>query len=293
MVYSPADRLNHPARLAAAATIWLLAAGLAAAGCGQTAEVPSLDQLQKQANGAGSGGASGTPSSGTGGNSVEPANATAAADAVPTATKCTETKQDDGTVCLVCYDPTGKEIKRDCGKPGSPGPNTGCGPAPADQPGVCKVYEDKGAQCAICTDGKGNEISRACAAPGMPANQDPGPVTCTQNSYPDGTVCTVCSDGKGNVLKKGCTAPAPEPPMPSMVVCKDYDQNGAKCVVCYDGAGQVVKQGCSQPANPGPGMMPPPPKVDCRTFKDKTSVCIVCTDESGTVVKQECHANAP
>jgi hypothetical protein len=201
--------------------------------------------------------------------------------------KCEETKTMDGNLCIVCWDAKGTEIKRDCRMPA----NT-CGmPVPPPSPpipAICRDLVEKDVKCVVCLDAAtGKEVSRACSGPAMPAPMPTGEVTCVDSSYADGTKCTVCTDAKGNVIKKGCWTPAPTPTEPSMISCKDYEQNGAHCTVCTDATGAVVKQGCSTPAT----MPAPTPTISCRTYKDPMSVCIVCTDENGKVVKQDCQPN--
>jgi hypothetical protein len=201
---------------------------------------------------------------------------------------CEETRQPDGTTCLVCKDANGNILRRGCHAPPStcrPDPGT---PAPVP---VCRETEVNGARCTICTDPMGGEIRRACQ---MPPGTPPGPVTCEEKSFPDGVTCVFCSDAQGNVIKRACSGPVPEPPAPPMVTCKDYVENGARCTVCVDAAGAVVKQACAGPAMPTP-MTPPAPMtspITCHTFHNPNSTCIICLDSAGKVVKQDCSASA-
>jgi hypothetical protein len=216
----------------------------------------------------------------------------------PTNGACVETKERDGSVCVVCKDAAGNVIKRGCNTPPAtcpvPAPVPPFPPVPAPlpppvpplpapvpppvplppvpapvpppipplppvpAPATCKETEINGLKCVVCVDANGRELQRSCQ--GAPMN----PVNCQDTSYPDGTTCSVCTDARGNIIKKGCWSPVPQPTPPAMITCKGYEQNGAVCVVCVDASGATVKQDCGPPTPPDPNkpppgtMMPPP-----------------------------------
>jgi hypothetical protein len=329
----------------------LVLALVAAVGCSETADLDSaLNEVRSRGPNQGSGGTAPGSAGGTGGTSgsrgevsckmrgdgnfvcttcVDVATGKIVRDDCqrgmsgdPMRAECTETREADGTVCVLCKDPTGNVIKRGCHSPPNACPAPPVPPVPPRPPlppvpplppppplppvpptppdpmgGACKETDVNGLKCTICYDPSGKEIRRWCEGPppGMPAD----PVSCTETSYPDGTTCAVCTDARGNIIKKGCWTPVPQPTTPSMITCKDYMDNGARCTVCVDDKGVVVKQGCTpvDPNTPPPGMMVPPappvPAVTCQRYSNATSVCTICVDQTGRIVKQDCQPVTP
>jgi hypothetical protein len=213
----------------------------------------------------------------------------------PMGGSCAESRQPDGSSCVVCTDANGAVFRRGCQMPPSgcrPDPVPPVPPVPPGMP-ICRETDVSGLKCTVCTDPTtGREVKRFCP---MPPTNPNDPITCQESSYPDGTTCVTCTDTRGNVIKQGCSRPVPPPPEPGMVTCRDYVENGARCTVCTDAQGTVVKQACSAPTPPGTMTPPPPmtgPAVSCHTFQSRTSTCVICVDDSGKIVKQDCQAPA-
>jgi hypothetical protein len=120
----------------------------------------------------------------------------------------------DGSMCRVCFDPSGKVTVQTCdvpppppecppkGMPAQPDVVASCGaPVP---PAKCAIEKlPDGTDCMICYDPTtGSPISRACGGAIMPP--PPPPLQCKVETLAEGVVCKVCYDATGTVVARDC-----------------------------------------------------------------------------------------